>query len=354
MGHGFRSRAIGTQKGGRLIVQSDVPSQVWPQIPGLIHYEQERYEEFLEWAENGLKSEPESFIFHEHRFVYLALHGFWKRAWQDWEYRDVRQRLLVRLAQWPEWKGDRIAGSTLLVAGELGIGDQIMFSRWLGKAALASGARKIVFEARRELQRWSFEAAFGFGEWLTVVAGGEKLPPFDFWIGLESLPLITGTPDPFPAGTMRQATNVKRVGVCWHGDARIRVDAKRSTDFRMWLPLLEVTDLYFRSLQHGECPDPRMEPLGEVADIADTSRRIMDLDLVITVDTAIGHLAGTMGLPVWVLSYRPPEWRWGLDGERATWYPSMRLFRQERRGEWGPVFERVKAELQRAARAGGG
>ena len=215
---------------------------------------------------------------------------------------------------------------------------------------IAASAQRVVFVTRPELRRWNF----GPEEWLTVIAGGENIPAFDFWIGLESLPLVTGTPEPFPMGASRNAVNVKRVGICWHGDPVVRVDQKRSTAFGMWLPLLQMPGLNFRSLQYGECPDPRMEPLGPVTDIADTGHRMEDLDLVITVDTAIGHLAGAMGVPVWTLNYRPPEWRWGLAGESTAWYGSMRIFRQERRGEWGAVFERLQAELLRVTSRTGG
>lgn len=331
-------------------MQSEISAPGWPGFPGFIHYEQERYEEFLKWVENGLGRDPESLLLHEYRFIYRALHGDWKRAWQDWEYRDSRQPLLARFSLWPEWTGDPIPGKTLLVLGEHGIGDQIMFSRWLSKALIAASAQRVVFVTRPELRRWNF----GPEEWLTVIAGEENIPAFDFWIGLESLPLVTGWHEPFPAGASRNALNVKRVGICWHGDPRVRVDQKRSTTFGMWLPLLQMPGLSFRSLQYNDCPDPRMEPLGPVTDIADTGCRMEDLDLVITVDTAIGHLAGAMGIPVWTLNYRPPEWRWGLAGESTDWYQSMRLFRQERRGEWGAVFERVQAELLRVtSRASG-
>lgn len=324
------------------------PASAWPQIPGFIHYEQERYEAYGAWAEDGLALDPEAPGLHEHRFIYRALHGDWKRAWQDWEFRTSRQSLVARFSQvFPktEWTGAPIPGKTLLVICENGLGDQIMFSRWLDHARTASSARRVLLETRRELRRWRFGAV----EWLTVIANGENLPEFDYWIGLESLPLATGMTVPFPVGVSRVASRVKQAGVCWHGGARSWVDQRRSTPFRMWLPLLQTPDIRFRSLQYGEEFSEGMEPLGPVTDMADTAARMEDLDLVITVDTSVAHVAGAMGIPVWMLHYRPPEWRWGLAGESTDWYRSMRVFRQERKGEWGTVFDLVQSELRKVA-----
>ena len=96
----------------------------------------------------------------------------------------------------------------------------------------------------------------------------------------------------------------------------MRIDRRRPKGYDMWLGILRTPGIKFRSLQYGEIDEPFMEPLGPVSDMTDTMHRMEDLDLVITVDTSIAHLAGVMGIPVWMLLYRPPEWRWGLDEER--------------------------------------
>ena len=144
---------------------------------------------------------------------------------------------------------------------------------------------------------------------------------------------------------------MRRIGICWHGAAGTPVEYKRPTDFGFWHPLLDTEGVEWQCLQFGERPDLRMQPCPS-GDILDTMNRISGLDLVITADTSIAHLAASMGIQTWMLLYRPAEWRWELNGDTTAWYPSMRIFRQERRGEWGPVFDRLAKELRAVVASG--
>jgi hypothetical protein len=201
---------------------------------------------------------------------------------------------------------------------------------------------------------------------------GEELPELDFHCPLMSLPFALGTTrDTIPSlealaveGTRKQRnardsggrTRPFMVGLAWAGDPRHLNDDARSVPLSVFSALGRVSAaVSFISLQHGPAamelakrglPFSILDAGSTVKDFADTAELIAGLDLVITVDTAVAHLAGSMGKPVWVLLGTVPEWRWGLEGETTPWYPAMRLFRAERQGGWAALMERVSVELE--------
>ena len=279
--------------------------------------------------------------------------GDWAGGWCDWEYRESRSSIHRKMQEGmpsaKEWDGkDDLSGESILVIGEHGIGDQIMFARYVQTLSAETGA-VIYFKPRRELVRL-FEAGL---HGVRVLPAGNEIPQVNYWIGNISLPQRLGIVDPPPPldfSHCRRTSAMPRVGICWHGGPILASDSKRSTPLEAWLPLLDTTPgVQFVSLQYGETPDARLEPLGDVADMLATAQRMHNLDLVITVDTSIAHLAGSMGIPTWMLCYRPFEWRWsvkdGVDDKSTPWYPTMRLFRQEVRGLWAPTFEEIRSEL---------
>jgi ADP-heptose:LPS heptosyltransferase len=149
-----------------------------------------------------------------------------------------------------------------------------------------------------------------------------------------------------------------KIGIAWAGRAQHKNDRNRSLPFSALMPLLERSSAQFFSLQKG----PAARQIGqfssglklvdlteELVDFADTAGLIANLDLVICVDTAVAHLAGAMGKPVWLMLPFAPDWRWMLDRDDSPWYPSVRLFRQLRAGDWGGVVGQIKAELQAIA-----
>ena len=201
-------------------------------------------------------------------------------------------------------------------------------------------------------------------------AGTIQVSEFDTYCPLLSLPQVFGTtletipgavpyldiatlrrrktPSILPAGTR------PKIGIVWAGSPTYRNDRHRSIALSELLPILRLPDFDFYSLQKGErCrdllglpPDCRVQDLDpSLADFGDTALVIDALDLVITVDTAVAHLAGALGKPVWTLLPEVPDWRWGLTDQTTPWYPSMRLFRQDRRGDWAGVMERVSEAL---------
>jgi ADP-heptose:LPS heptosyltransferase len=150
-----------------------------------------------------------------------------------------------------------------------------------------------------------------------------------------------------------------KVGIAWAGSKTLEDDDLRSIAFEQLAPLLAYDDVEWVSLQKGEsarswtAARPRgQECIEECQDLLDTAGLIMNLDLVISVDTVIAHLAGALGQPVWLLNRFPSEWRWGTDGERSAWYPTMRIFRQHQRGDWSSVVRNVVAGLQSMGNGG--
>ena len=212
-----------------------------------------------------------------------------------------------------------------------------------------------------------------------VVAAGEPLPPFDLYAPMLSLPRIFGTtlesipadvpylrPAPALVETWRgKAAAGKaglRVGLAWSANPKNVELRHRSMPLEALMPLSGTKGATFYSLQKGEAakealnPPPGMEVIDlteAIRDFADTAALIANLDLVVSVDTAVAHLAGAMGKPVWTLVSFPPAWQWMLDREDSPWYPTMRLFRQRSRGDWGPVVERVAGELNRRVQGSG-
>ncbi len=269
----------------------------------------------------------------------------------------------------PQWQGESISGKSLLVWCEQGLGDQIQFCRYLSiLRSLGSGRITLVCSAplRSLLQRLA-----GADEVLTVAEAG-KVPIHDYWTFPLSLPLhCHTTPDNVPAAIpylhartdleydiSRQLANVPefKVGICWQGAKGYVNDAERSPGLVPFKKLFALERVQFFTLQ----PDSRDDflsiagsaacDLGHEIDAGtppfeETAALIMNLDLVIACDTSIGHLAGALGRPVWLVLPFVADWRWMMDREDSPWYPSTRLFRQTARGDWPEVFERVALRL---------
>lgn len=260
---------------------------------------------------------------------------------------------------------------------EQGHGDTFQFIRFIRRARARVG--KVVFLCPRPL-RSVLEGVAGVDQW---VVRGEALPPFDVQIPLMSLPHVLGVlgevsdsasylgVNParraFWRGRLSQLSGVG-VGLCWQGNPRYRDDRVRSIPLAAFAPLMGQEGVSFVALQkeHG---------LGDVATLAqrwplsdwsaeldrdhgafvDSAAVISELSLVITSDTSIAHLAGALGRPVWLLLADVCDWRWGLESTETPWYPTMRLFRQRRSGDWGEVMERVRralgAQLRKTSRS---
>ncbi|RQH08023.1 tetratricopeptide repeat protein [Paraburkholderia dinghuensis] len=274
---------------------------------------------------------------------------------------------------WPRWRGEPLAGKSLLVWPEQGYGDVLQFCRYL-PLLKASGADQLGIVCPPVLQR-----LFGSLEGVDAVYpmdGKSHIPRHDHWCFVMSLPYFFGTTVETIPATMPYlrppeglATEWKRrlpsggfkVGLVWAGNPRLHtpasnaVDQRRSMSSRMFVPILQTPGVTFVSLQKGETAQrqihelPRdvrpLDLMDDVQDFADTAAIVECLDLVITVDTSIAHLAGALNKPVWILSRYDSCWRWLCDRDDSPWYPRARLFRQIEPGNWDEVVGRVANAL---------
>lgn len=274
----------------------------------------------------------------------------------------------------PQWDGSPLGDRTLLVWAEQGLGDTLQFSRYLcdGAAALglAAAGGRIILEVQPPLARVLQRSPDFSG--ITVVPRGARLPPADVQIPLLSLPRLAGTdthnipdhcpyivapPDSVPPPGL-QPDRLK-IGICWAGKPSHRNDRNRSVPLSSFGALFDLPGTDFLSLQKGPAAEEIAERSigalvrdlgGGFRDFADTAAALRALDLVITVDTSVAHLAGAMARPVWVLLPYAPDWRWMLHRDDSPWYPSMTLFRQTSPGDWDEVFTRVRQALLRKLR----
>lgn len=272
----------------------------------------------------------------------------------------------------PEWDGSPLKGKTLLVWAEQGIGDSIQFCRYLTdrEDGFKDIDGDVVLEVQPPLARL-LQRSPDFAR-ITIVPRGAETPRADYQIPLMSLARLRGTtletvPDHCPY--LRPPTDSKapkwavgdrfRVGICWAGKPSHKNDRNRSIGLADFAGMLDIPDIDFFSLQKGPATaeisemtlDPPVHDLGtHFRDFADTAATVAKLDLVITVDTSVAHLAGAMARPVWVLLPYSPDWRWLLHRDDSPWYPSMTLFRQTSPGDWSEVLTRVRAALIRKLR----
>ena len=251
----------------------------------------------------------------------------------------------------------------MLVYAEQGYGDAIQFLRFL--APLRARGARIVLELHAPLvplvdpRAWGLEA---------LIATGDPAPDFDVHVSLLSLPLLLGIgadglmgDAPYlaaPAARVaawrdRLSGDGLRVGLVWAGNPAVQRDRWRSPRLAPLLPILDVPGVRFFGLQKGDgegdavgMARANFVPLGtEIGDFADTAGIIAGLDLVVTTDTSVAHLAGAQGKPTWVLLHATPDWRWGHAGTRAPWYASARLHRQRRLGDWSAPVAAIVGDL---------
>ncbi len=287
-------------------------------------------------------------------------------------FANFESRLLIeehlidpRIYTQPRWDGSPLMGKSILVFGEQGMGDVLHFSRYLPLVAERGG--EIIFEVPLLLI-----SVFTGMPYVKQVLARSKIPPqTDCYIQLMSLPYIFSTtiatiPDSIPylgadpAKVALWRHNIPnnaefRVGLVWRGNSSYRNDTTRSCPLEEFTPLADLRGVCFYSLQVGagqnevKSPPNGMQLVDltkQIDDFSDTAALIANLDLVIGVDTAVIHLAGALGKPVWVLLSHFPEWRWLVNENTSPWYPSMRLFRQEQVGDWRSAIMLLKHKLE--------
>lgn len=308
------------------------------------------------------------------RGMALLQTGQYQRGWKDYEWRWQSKAFVPRGFSQPLWDGSPLAGRTILIHAEQGLGDTLQGLRYVPEVKRRGG--RVLLECSPVLHRL-LESLGGVDQLLPL--GGE-LPDFDVHAPVLSLPLLLGLPEP------RQLQNVPylrptpelleqwrrrlaeipgfKIGLNWQGNPKYPSDRQRSIPLSQLLPLAEIPGVRLISLQKNagieqlqSLPNPDLVlDLGKELDLdsgpfMDTAAVMMCLDLVVTVNTAICHVAGALGAPVWVLLSTAPDWRWLPHGENTDWYPTMRLFRQSIPGEWEAVVQQVAQSLRQRLNA---
>jgi tetratricopeptide (TPR) repeat protein len=368
---------------------------------GNAYQHQRRPDEALACYDLALWLQPDSASTHWNRALALLQQGDFARGWKEYEWRWQRKQTPARPFAQPRWDGSALDGRTILLYMEQGLGDMIMFIRYAALVA-AKGVRKGVdFPSGPSLSISQPEpprdpscADFRQGTVIVecpgflmpllsrcpgidqLVAEGAPLPHFDVQAPLMSLPNLLGTtlatiPANLPylhaderlVAQWRErlaALEGFKIGIVWQGNPRHGFDRFRSIPLKQFALLARIPGVCLISLQRGKGTEQLAElgdcfpvvDLGDDLDLQagafmDSAAIMQSLDLVISVDTAAAHLAGGLGVPIWVLSHAIGEWRWLLGREDSPWYPNMRLFRQAKLGDWGPVFARMAAEIER-------
>jgi hypothetical protein len=326
-----------------------------------------RHSDALESYDEALTSAPDCADAHFNAAMVRLSLGDFHAGWREYEWRWSTRQLAPHRRPFPQplWLGkDALYGKTILLHAEQGLGDTIQFSRYVDR--VAEQASRIILEIQPSLMR----LMVGFANRCSIVARGQSLPYFDVHCPLASLPLAFDTdlttvpasaPLQVPADRLsvwkRHFADIRKpkVGIVWAGRAAHDNDANRSIRLTELSQLLTNSDVQFVSLQRELRRDdtavlrahPRVIHLGDnLEDFVDTAAVISLLDVVISVDTSVAHLAGALGKPVFILLPFAPDFRWMLEREDSPWYPSARLFRQPLRGDWDSVIARVSAEMR--------
>ena len=329
---------------------------------------QSDFPEALKHIEIALRIQPDFAVAHLNRSVAWLRMGQFRRGWQEFEWRRLcEDHRLPRLPA-PLWDGEPLPDGTILLHAEQGLGDTMQFVRYAPIVRQRCG--KLILQCQKPLQQLLAQCR-GIDQ---LVVRGEKPPPFDAHAPLMSLPLILGTTlETVPAevpyvsveeqlvSRWRERLDAHRgfkVGIAWQGSTHYNADNYRSIPLRHFAPLAEVAGVQLFSLQTGEGSEQLAELAGEfpVTDFGpefdrtsgpfmDTAAVMKSLDLVISSDTAIVHLAGALGVPVWMMLTSSADWRWLDRRSDSPWYPTMRLFRQTRLDDWNELFDRAAGEL---------
>jgi Flp pilus assembly protein TadD len=328
---------------------------------------QGRFAEATAAYERAIAADPTFAEAHRNLATILLAQGDFQRGWDEYEWRwKCKDHAPPPNFVQPRWDGRPLEGRTLLLYAEQGFGDVLQLIRYLPQ--LTQLGRKIIFVCPVELHRILRTIAEG----CQLLSPDQPLPPFDFHCALSSLPRVLGTTlasVPTTVPYLRADADAVRswrqrlpdhdqflnVGLAWAGNPAHTNDRNRSITLALFSPLKQISGVRFFSLQKGDAAaQARVSPAAielvdwtdQINDFADTAALIENLDLIISVDTAVVHLAGAIGKPVWVMLPFVADWRWLLEHEDSPWYPTMRLFRQSHIGDWNNVIAAVTDALR--------
>jgi predicted TPR repeat methyltransferase len=336
---------------------------------GVLHYHRRELDQAIACGERVIALDPEFAGAHFGIAEAALLRGDFHRGWEEyeWRFRLANSPQLMPPSDRPHWDGRPLDGPLLLIADQ-GYGDVIQFARYIPWAAARCRDIAIACSSEiRDVVAQQHETATVFDQW-------ETRPDFAAYCPLSGLPRLAGTtletiPAPIPylrADPQKTAAwanrlsvlapaGYRRVGIAWAGRPTHVNDRNRSAALASFAPLAELAGVALVSLQKG----PAQAQIGaywgraplinlgpEIADFTDTMAVLEALDLVVSVDTAVAHLAGAMGRPVWLMLPFAPDWRWLLDRADSPWYPNARLFRQPAPLQWEPVVAEIAGALE--------
>ncbi|MDC0191064.1 tetratricopeptide repeat protein [Rhodospirillales bacterium] len=320
-----------------------------------------RAEDLLHQAIN---KEPNNINLHINLAHTLLSGGKFKDGWKEfrWRHKQPETQRLLNALPGKLWNGEKLSGKSILVMCEQGVGDSFQFARFL--PSLSKKCRDFILSVPPKLFRFFDEGFKG----CPVISMDDLQPDRDFHVLLMDLPLLLGITNAsaiipyFQVGkknverwAKRLPTKKLKVGLSWQGNPGYETDYLRSIPFSVLTPLIENSDAEFVSIQKENTAEVistmskflNLGPeLDKVDSFIDTAAVMMDLDLIITSDTAAAHLAGALGRPVWLLLNSAPDWRWQLNRQDSPWYPTMRLFRQRSPGDWTTVVKEVLMALK--------
>jgi Tfp pilus assembly protein PilF len=329
---------------------------------------QGHYSQALKNFKHSIKLTPGYAKTHANMGLLLLLTGQFIDGWKEYQWRlDPEVNVIQGDFDQPRWDGSSFAGKRLLVNHEQGFGDTLQFIRYLPMVKDRGGT--VIFRERKSVLALLGQFP-GIDEFSEVTTDAPPKINFDYHVSLLSLPGIFATTletipaevpylyaDPAKAEYWRKklcGTEFK-VGIVWAGTAKHKNDHNRSCKLEDFAVLARIDGVRLYGLQKGKIAtevenlseDIDITNLGEeFEDFADTAAAIENLDLIISVDTAVAHLAGAMGKPVWILLPFTPDWRWMLERQDSPWYPTAKLFRQEIHGDWDEVLNRVATKLR--------
>ncbi|HEV3136524.1 MAG TPA: tetratricopeptide repeat-containing glycosyltransferase family protein [Pirellulales bacterium] len=363
---------------GRLAVAQrayELAARLIPELPEVHYYlgtsfhEQGRWAEALDCYATSLRLRPDYPEPHFNRSLVFFVQGRFLEGWQEHRWRSKCKKYPARAFQQPLWNGEPFANRTMLVYAEQGLGDTLQFVRYLPLVRERGG--EVLLEVQAAIVPLLRTSGIQ-----GVMATPADLPSFDLQVPLHNLPGIFQTtadnvPDDVPyltadpelVAVWRERLSQHggfKIGVAWQGEKALEYDRSRSIGLGEFAPLSTAPGVKLFSLQKNA----GSEQLTEMADrftvhdlgadfdessgaFMDTAAVMKSLDLVITADTSVAHLAGALGVTTWVALPTPPDWRWLLEREDSPWYPTVRLFRQSTPGQWTDVFARMTDALRK-------
>lgn len=347
-----------------VIASGDILAESFNNL-GILAVRRERYDEGARHFREAIHCRHDFPLAHFNLGTLLLRLGHWREGWQEYEWRWQTPGFTPVECPQPRWNGEPLQG-TLLLHTEQGIGDVFQFCRFIPQ--IRERCERVIF-----LRPESMDCMFPVEHWADEVRspGEIQLDAFQAVLPLMSAPqALNATPETLPLAQnyltpvvrtvelpQSRPNRPRKVGITWGGSPTHANDAFRSIAIREFLPLFQIPEIDFYSLQVGTRAQ-KLSDLGNAAsdvhdlsqvqaDFADTAAIVRQLDLVITVDTSLLHLAGGLGVPTWGLLSRRSDWRWmGTEQTETPWYPTVRLFRQRTLNDWSELMKRVAAELK--------